>query len=237
MSMGAISEHWGLEDAAVMAFQAGVDLILFGPWAGVEPGDRRRIFDALKEAVEEGTITLERLDQSVKRILTVKMHYGLIDDPLPRRANLSDLALPESLDLARRIARESVTLVRDHASVLPLSPQETIPLIWPAELESSLAPLTEDAPFSSRTCCPFAPLLLKLSSLIHCAILPWSWPAPATCGATPPGPADRYPGRRDRRGPCWPSPHLTTSWPRPRPALTCALTATPASPRKPLPKS
>ena len=147
MSMGAISEHWGLEEAAVMAFQAGVDLILFGPWAGVEPGDRRRIFDALKEAVEEGTITLERLDQSVKRILTVKMHYGLIDDPLPRRTNLSDLALPESLDLARRIARESVTLVRDHASVLPLSPQETIPLIWPAELESSLAPLTEGSPF------------------------------------------------------------------------------------------
>jgi beta-N-acetylhexosaminidase len=147
MSMGAISERWGLEEAAVMAFQAGVDLILFGPWTGVEPGDSQRIFAALIEAVDEGTITLERLDQSVKRILTVKMRYGLIDDSLPRRGNLSDLALPENLNVARRIARESVTLVRDRASVIPLSPQETVPLIWPAELESSLAPLIEGCSF------------------------------------------------------------------------------------------
>ena len=68
LSMGAITEHWGLGEAAVMAFQAGADVILFGPWAGVEPGDRYKIFDALKGAVEEGTITLEQLNQSVARI-------------------------------------------------------------------------------------------------------------------------------------------------------------------------
>ena len=147
MSMGAISGRWGLEEAAVMAFQAGVDLILFGPWSGVEPGDSWRIFDALKKAVDEGMITLERLEQSVKRILASKKEYGILDDPLPRRENLSSLASPENLELARRIARESITLVRDGASLIPLSPQETIPLIWPAELERALAPLVEECPF------------------------------------------------------------------------------------------
>ncbi len=147
MSMGAISGRWGLEEAAVMAFQAGVDLILFGPWSGVEPGDSRRIFDALKKAVDEGVITLERLEQSVKRILDVKKAYGILDDPLPQREKLSALALPENLELARRISRESVTLVRDRASVIPLSPGEAVPLIWPAELESALEPLVEACPF------------------------------------------------------------------------------------------
>ena len=147
MSMGAISEQWGLEEAAVMAFQAGVDVILFGPWAGVEPVDRQRIFDALKGAVEQGAITEKRLDESVLRILTAKKFHGIIDDSLPRREDLSRLALPESLDLARRIARESITLVRDSASLIPLSTEEPLPLIWPAELESSLAPLTERCPF------------------------------------------------------------------------------------------
>ena len=147
MSMGAISENWSLEEASVKAFQAGADLILFGPWAGVEPGDRHRIFRALKEAVEGGAITADRLDQSVRRILAVKMDYGLFDNPLPRLPDLAELASPESLDIARRIARESITLVRDNASVIPLSPQVEIPLLWPAELESSLDPLLESCPF------------------------------------------------------------------------------------------
>ncbi|NLY37876.1 MAG: glycoside hydrolase family 3 protein [Firmicutes bacterium] len=155
MSMGAISGRWGLEEAAVMAFRAGVDLILFGPWIGVEPGDRRRIFAALKEAVDAGAITLERLDQSVKRILAAKKEYGILDDPLPRRGNLSSLASPENLELARRIARESITLVRDRASLIPLSPRETIPLIWPVELESALAPLIEECPFLQPRLLPF----------------------------------------------------------------------------------
>ncbi|HHX86904.1 MAG TPA: glycoside hydrolase family 3 protein [Firmicutes bacterium] len=147
MSMGAITGNWGLEEASVAAFQAGVDIILFGPWTGVQPGDRRKIFSALKQAVENGTITLERLDQSVKRILTAKMKYKIIDDPLPRRESLPDLASPQNLEVARRIARESVTLARDRASVIPLSPQEMVPLIWPAGMESSLAPLTKECPF------------------------------------------------------------------------------------------
>jgi len=54
--------------------------------------------------VEEGTIAPERLDQSVRRILAVKMEYGLLENPLPRRERLSELASPENLELARRIA-------------------------------------------------------------------------------------------------------------------------------------
>ncbi|NMD42777.1 MAG: glycoside hydrolase family 3 protein, partial [Firmicutes bacterium] len=110
LSMGAISDRWSLEEAAVSSFLAGVDLIIFGPWTGVVPGDRRRIFEALKGAVEDGTIPLKQLDRSVERILAAKIEYGLFDDPGPHREKLSRLALPENLNIARRIARESITL-------------------------------------------------------------------------------------------------------------------------------
>ena len=167
MSMGAITGRWGLEEAAVKAFQAGVDLILFGPWIGVEPGDCQRIFKALKGAVEEGTIAPERLDQSVRRILAVKMEYGLLENPLPRRERLSELASPENLELARRIARESVTLVRDNASLIPLSPREALPLIWPAELESSLSPLTGECPFLQPHLLPLRPSEAERAALLE----------------------------------------------------------------------
>ncbi len=146
MSMGAITGHWGLGEAAVMAFQAGVDLVLFGPWTGVQPGDRKVIYNSLLQAVEDGTITEGRLDQSVRRILAAKLKYRIIDDPLPHSDSLSDLASPQNLEVARRIARESITLVRDRASLIPISPGETIPLVWPAEREDALAPLISKCP-------------------------------------------------------------------------------------------
>lgn len=146
MGMGAITENWGLGEAAVMAFKAGVDIILFGPWINVQPGDRQEIFQALMAAVEKGEITGERLDRAVKRILSAKMKYKISDDPLPRFADLPDLASAHNREVARHIARESITLVRDRGGLIPLSTREMIPLIWPAELESSLAPLMEECP-------------------------------------------------------------------------------------------
>ena len=97
--------------------------------------------------MEEGAITPERLDESVKRILSAKMEYGLFDDPMPYSSDLSHLASRESLDLARRIARESITLVRDSEDLIPLQTEQKITLIWPAELDGSIAPLLEGCPF------------------------------------------------------------------------------------------
>ena len=167
LSMGAISDRWSLEEAVVTSFQAGVDLLLFGPWTGVAPGDRRRIFEALKGAVEEGTIPLEQLDRSVERILAAKIEYGLFDDPGPYREKLSRLALPENLNIARRIARESITLVRDSAALIPLSSHGAIPLLWPAELKSALAPLIERSSFLQPHLLPLRASAAELEELIE----------------------------------------------------------------------
>lgn len=78
MTMGAITNHYELADASVLAIQAGVDIILMAH--GNE--NVATTFDALKTAVETGEITEERLDESVIRILTLKQQYNLEDTPV-----------------------------------------------------------------------------------------------------------------------------------------------------------
>ena len=66
MEMGAITQHYTSAEAAVGSIQAGVDIVL-GPRNFVEA------FDAVLNAVNNGTISEERINQSVRRILALKL--------------------------------------------------------------------------------------------------------------------------------------------------------------------
>jgi beta-N-acetylhexosaminidase len=66
-----------MPQAGVMAIQAGDDMLL-GPWSAGQMSD---MISALKTALKNGSLTKARIDQSVRRILTLKMRMGLI--PLP----------------------------------------------------------------------------------------------------------------------------------------------------------
>ena len=65
MEMGAITQQFSSAEAAVKSIQAGVDIVL-GPKNLVEA------FDAVIEAVNKGTISEERINQSVRRILKLR---------------------------------------------------------------------------------------------------------------------------------------------------------------------
>ena len=69
MEMGAITLHYTTADAAVLAVQAGVDILL-GPKNLIEA------FDAVIAAVQSGKITEKRIDESVRRILKLKKKIG-----------------------------------------------------------------------------------------------------------------------------------------------------------------
>ena len=71
--MGAVADHYTSAEAAVLAIQAGVDMILM-------PEDLQEAFDGLKAAVESGTLTEDRINESVLRILTVKYGWGIIPE-------------------------------------------------------------------------------------------------------------------------------------------------------------
>ena len=71
MRMSALADRYTVEEAAVKAVQAGNDMLL-------DPVDIDRTINALMDAVAQGTITEERINESVRRILTVKMETGII---------------------------------------------------------------------------------------------------------------------------------------------------------------
>lgn len=65
LNMGAVAEHYNSDVAAVMAVQAGADLLLM-------PKDFKAAYDGVLSAVKDGRISEERLNQSVLRILKLK---------------------------------------------------------------------------------------------------------------------------------------------------------------------
>ncbi len=68
MNMGAITDTLSSDKAAVKSILAGADIILM-------PEDFHLAYEGVLEAVENGTISEERIDESLERILTVKMKY------------------------------------------------------------------------------------------------------------------------------------------------------------------
>ena len=72
--MQGISENWSLSQAALLAIIAGNDLIE-GPYTTSQVAS---VLDTLTQAVQNGQLTEERIDQSVKRILTMKVQTGIL---------------------------------------------------------------------------------------------------------------------------------------------------------------
>ena len=70
-AMGAITQNYSPADAAVRFFQAGGDMLLM-------PADLRAAYQGVLDAVHAGTLTEERVDESVLRILTAKDEAGLL---------------------------------------------------------------------------------------------------------------------------------------------------------------
>lgn len=66
MNMGAISDNYGSADAAVRAVNAGADIVLM-------PKDFVSAYQGVLNAVENGTISTDRIDEAVRRILRAKM--------------------------------------------------------------------------------------------------------------------------------------------------------------------
>lgn len=113
-----------IKDAVRMAIDAGVDM-------SMTPNDFR-FTDALVQLVREGSIPESRIDQSVRRILTLKEELGLFDRPLPDPALRAAFATDEAARTARQAARESITLLRNEGGILPLKPDAKILVTGPA---------------------------------------------------------------------------------------------------------
>lgn len=72
LKMAAVNSNYSSGDLAIKCIEAGSDLLL-------DPADFRSAAKAVMDAVNAGTLSEERIDESVKRILKLKIEYGIVE--------------------------------------------------------------------------------------------------------------------------------------------------------------
>ncbi|WP_247004736.1 glycoside hydrolase family 3 N-terminal domain-containing protein [Halosolutus gelatinilyticus] len=99
-------------EAGVQSLEAGIDVELpYTEYYG----------EHLVEAVEEGELAEETLDESVRRVLREKFRKGVFDDPIVDEDAATDaFHTEEARTVTRRAARESMTLLKNEGDLLPL---------------------------------------------------------------------------------------------------------------------
>ena len=95
------------------AINAGVDM-------GMVAGGYNKFIRAVKSLVSSGRIPMSRIDDAVRRILRVKMAAGLWEHPMSDRKLAAQIGSAEHRAVARDAVRQSVVLLKNDKSVLPL---------------------------------------------------------------------------------------------------------------------
>jgi len=107
------------KDAAWQSFMAGVDL--------EAPSDE--CFQHLTALVEEGKLDESLIDMAVSRILTAKFKAGLFENPyVDEKRVASIIHREEHVELAERIAEESIVLLKNSKGILPLDASDNVKL-------------------------------------------------------------------------------------------------------------
>jgi beta-N-acetylhexosaminidase len=78
--MGGISARWSEPEAAVLAIQAGNDMIL-SPMGSARTA---AVIEALKQALQDGRLSMARVNEAVTRIIALKIQYHLLPATPPR---------------------------------------------------------------------------------------------------------------------------------------------------------
>jgi beta-glucosidase len=105
------------EHAAAWALSSGVDISLWD-----------QVYPHLEEAVLQGILNEEVLDQAVYRVLKLKEKMGLFEDPHP---TISLSCENDKKDLNLKLATESLVLVKNEGNVLPIKEVKKVAVIGP----------------------------------------------------------------------------------------------------------
>ncbi|MFC6998845.1 glycoside hydrolase family 3 N-terminal domain-containing protein [Rufibacter roseus] len=111
------------KEAVRMAVEAGLDMSMV-------PYDYS-FYDHLIALVKEGTISEERINTSVRRILTLKKKLGLFENPFPKAELKNAVNKPEFDQVALQAALESITLLKNEKQTLPLRKNSKILVAGP----------------------------------------------------------------------------------------------------------
>ncbi len=114
LTMGGVTKDYSATDAAIRAVKAGADILLIPP-------DDEIAVDAVVKAVKRGVISEAQIDRAVRKILMIKSELGLPQRRFVDIRNIGKVVgtIKHEL-LARKAARESITIVRNIGNYIPL---------------------------------------------------------------------------------------------------------------------
>ncbi|MEO1022833.1 MAG: glycoside hydrolase family 3 N-terminal domain-containing protein [Bacteroidota bacterium] len=119
LQMRAITAHFSPGKAAIKALEAGADIMLISPDVGSAIQD-------IELAVQNGTLSEERINRSFRKIMELKYRSGLLLGK--KEVDLDKLNLEVHSEkhkaIADRIARESVTILKNNNRILPIDPKK-----------------------------------------------------------------------------------------------------------------
>ncbi|MFT2090718.1 glycoside hydrolase family 3 protein [Paraglaciecola sp. 2405UD69-4] len=108
--------------AVALGVNAGIDMFMV-------PRNWAMFIDNLISHVELGTVAISRINDAVRRILTVKFAFGLFDKPSPAKrkwSNHASFGSSEHRQVAREAVQKSLVLLKNESNILPLSKQSKI---------------------------------------------------------------------------------------------------------------
>lgn len=111
------------KEAVKIAVNAGIDMSMV-------PTDYS-FYNYLVELVNEGEVSMERIDEAVYRILKLKFDVGLFDNAYPEEEAKANFGKAEYAEVALNAALESITLLKNEGDVLPLGKNTKVLLAGP----------------------------------------------------------------------------------------------------------
>lgn len=151
LNMKAIADHFGQEEAVVMAVKAGVDIALMPVQVTSLQTENRfaRVHSALKKAVQKGEIPLQQINKSAERIISLKIKRGIY--PAPKETNLKKkiskakktVGSKNHLKAEKQIAERSVTVLQNKNRTLPFKPKKNSRVLIAAPYEDQTASMEQ----------------------------------------------------------------------------------------------
>ena len=111
-------------EAIKIAINAGIDMSMV-------PYEYEHFIKNLKSLVEEGEVSMERINDAVKRILKLKLELDLFNNPVTNYEEYDDFGSKKHHQLAYKSASESITLLKNNDDILPLKGNSRILVTGP----------------------------------------------------------------------------------------------------------
>jgi beta-glucosidase-like glycosyl hydrolase len=119
LNMGAVANKFKAGELDAMAFKAGNDIMLFSQ--DVSTGKK-----LIQQAIDNGEISQNRVEESVKKILLTKYYLGLNEYEPRKPENINeDLNNASHAAVVQKMYSNALTLIKDDKKLLPLNCKET----------------------------------------------------------------------------------------------------------------